>query len=880
MRNRFFENVAALNKKRLFTSSLAALLLLLILALSAAGLFSPLKPATAVDYPVTDEFFDLGYEIAPMEDNEFSLIVMGDTQYLSKDYPEFYTASTQWIVDNADDLNLEYVLHVGDVVDTNSIVQHDRAWDAMKILHDNDVRYSISMGNHDYQTRDYSNKVKTMFDDYYPVSNYSDWDSFGGTMNSDSIEYSYHFFNGGGKEYMIIALPYLPNEEGLEWANGICAQYPEKKVIVTTHAYIDTAPEYLHIGKRIWNSFVRKHANIQAVFCGHYGGPKDAIRRFEIGDHGNTVLEMEIDPQGHVYGGAGSIYIMRFRENGDIECNYYTPYFDKYFKSNAQEIYRIDTVMPTGHADTEVYTGKTDIGGINYNFEQYREGSVTWVNNTRETGGLKMMENGLAASAQDAGYMTFKISAGEGSMFKTFVIDAGAKLYDPDSTLDGSEGVYFYASTDGQNYNLIKAFFADHYNGYSALRYDASDRFAGCNEIFIKVLVKGKNMRFSEIRCQSTVYRHQDGDADTFSLHKEFNGIVNFDNSAWTAEAVEVYDVVAHTNVLGTGDSGTQYNKYYGGAEGHVIYKFEAAPGKKLNTLNFNATGKLGGKDMGWALRIYLSVDNKDYWLVKEEKVGGLTSFNYDLSEYAEGEQAVYLKLAMYGSDYAAVGLNEFTVSGTYSFDIDYVLNGGQNSALNPTSYLKGAGTITLADPTREGYKFGGWYLDEMFSGTAVTEIDKAAGGGKVLYAKWLGDTAVSLTYSLYGGTNSALNPVSIEKGGEVTLYAPVRLGYEFGGWYLNADFSGDAVTGITASGDMSLHAKWLKKFAVVFIGGAGSQNTVEYFAEGQTVSLAIPQRQGYEFLGWYSAADYSGAAVTEIAAGNSADVVLYAKWG
>ncbi len=49
-------------------------------------------------------------------------------------------------------------------------------------------------------------------------------------------------------------------------------------------------------------------------------------------------------------------------------------------------------------------------------------------------------------------------------------------------------------------------------------------------------------------------------------------------------------------------------------------------------------------------------------------------------------------------------------------------------------------------------------------------------------------------------------------------------------------------------------------------------------YAEGETVVLPTPYKEGESFLGWYKEADFSGEKVTEIS--GTGDVVLYAKFG
>ena len=57
-------------------------------------------------------------------------------------------------------------------------------------------------------------------------------------------------------------------------------------------------------------------------------------------------------------------------------------------------------------------------------------------------------------------------------------------------------------------------------------------------------------------------------------------------------------------------------------------------------------------------------------------------------------------------------------------YEISYELFGGKNSEDNPATFTVEDGYITLSDPTKEGYIFEGWYLDEEFSVYFYPEID------------------------------------------------------------------------------------------------------------------------------------------------------------
>ncbi|MGN0140604.1 MAG: leucine-rich repeat protein [Roseburia sp.] len=69
-------------------------------------------------------------------------------------------------------------------------------------------------------------------------------------------------------------------------------------------------------------------------------------------------------------------------------------------------------------------------------------------------------------------------------------------------------------------------------------------------------------------------------------------------------------------------------------------------------------------------------------------------------------------------------------------YDITYELNGGKNSSKNPATYTMKTKTIKLANPTRKGYTFKGWYSDSKFKNRVKT-IESGSTGNVKLYAKW-----------------------------------------------------------------------------------------------------------------------------------------------
>lgn len=75
-------------------------------------------------------------------------------------------------------------------------------------------------------------------------------------------------------------------------------------------------------------------------------------------------------------------------------------------------------------------------------------------------------------------------------------------------------------------------------------------------------------------------------------------------------------------------------------------------------------------------------------------------------------------------------------------YTITFNTDGGAFVETPISSYIYGT-TATLPVPTKNGYKFEGWYDNAEFTGTALTEISDGAIGDKVFYAKWRKESIV-----------------------------------------------------------------------------------------------------------------------------------------
>jgi uncharacterized repeat protein (TIGR02543 family) len=133
------------------------------------------------------------------------------------------------------------------------------------------------------------------------------------------------------------------------------------------------------------------------------------------------------------------------------------------------------------------------------------------------------------------------------------------------------------------------------------------------------------------------------------------------------------------------------------------------------------------------------------------------------------------------------------------------------------TSYTIESGEITLDEPTKTGYKFDGWYDNAEFTGAAVTKIASGQTGDKEFYAKWTAET-YTITYHPGDGATftTEKNSYTIESE-DITLDEPTMTGYDFGGWYDNAEFTGEAITKIAkgSTGNKEFFAKWTEASSI-----------------------------------------------------------------
>ena len=139
--------------------------------------------------------------------------------------------------------------------------------------------------------------------------------------------------------------------------------------------------------------------------------------------------------------------------------------------------------------------------------------------------------------------------------------------------------------------------------------------------------------------------------------------------------------------------------------------------------------------------------------------------------------------------------------------------NTDAGSTIAPISVEDGSNATQPADPTREGYNFGGWFKDVAYM-SAFDFTTETITADIILYAKWnTNSNAQSFTVTFNTGADaSQVSSQTIKEGGNVALpKAPTRDGYVFGGWFKEAtyqtffDFNTEVITS-----NITLYGKWV----------------------------------------------------------------------
>ncbi len=288
-------------------------------------------------------------EIRDKDEREYSytLAFIPDTQYMTELHPDKLGIMFDYLVENGKAKGIEYVIGLGDITNANGIKEWETAIEQTNRLNGY-LPYSLIAGNHDA----YPGSKKTdLFNQYYGQKSsyyYQHISANGGFMDESSVRNTYICFSVGNINYIIINLDFGATDDILAWAGEVLEAHSEHRAILVTHGYLfadgntldETNPsspssynEMLNSGEAIWQKLGAKHKNIDMIISGHVGFDH-IVCTPRIGDGGNTVYQMLIDPQAacNKLRGIGVIALMYFTEDGNhAKVEYYSTVFERYF---------------------------------------------------------------------------------------------------------------------------------------------------------------------------------------------------------------------------------------------------------------------------------------------------------------------------------------------------------------------------------------------------------------------------------------------------------------------------------------------------------------------------------------------------------------------
>lgn len=302
--------------------------------------------------------FEKYVTVMPLNDYDYTLIGMPDIQAMVNYQPANLTNMMNWIVDNVEAKKIAYVMQVGDLSDVGDREYlYERAAQNLSLL-DGIVPYTFIQGNHDYDDDCSRSRSSEYYNKYFPYSKYSQREDFGGAYEEGSMSNWYTLFEVSGVKYLVLNLEFGPRKSVIRWAGRVCEQYPDRRIIVTTHAYVTPSGsigdegrfsattygfskyEDVTTGRQLYEGLIKRYPNIFLTLNGHYCGD-DVIMRTDTGIHGNKITSLLIDAQVMEIndGGIGEdpMFLMYFNESEkSIDCVYYSAKYDKCFNIQNQ----------------------------------------------------------------------------------------------------------------------------------------------------------------------------------------------------------------------------------------------------------------------------------------------------------------------------------------------------------------------------------------------------------------------------------------------------------------------------------------------------------------------------------------------------------------
>jgi hypothetical protein len=293
----------------------------------------------------------------------FSVVVLPDTQYYSSNFPEIFEDQVRFIRERRDALRIAFMLHEGDIVDTDL----ERQWNnASRSLHQLDglVPYVLAPGNHDYAGLD---ARSTMINRFFPLGPIAAQPWFLAAFEADKVENTAQLLALGDRVWLVIALEFGPRDAALAWADDLLKTHADLPAIIVTHAYLyhdgtrydrvarpeqefspyayfsgaPPPPGTVNDGEDMWRKLVEGNDNVGFVICGHVFNRATGDAAASLTStraSGRRVHQVVANYQETANGGDGFLRVMQFiPDPGEVRVFTYSPTLNRFKSDQANQ---------------------------------------------------------------------------------------------------------------------------------------------------------------------------------------------------------------------------------------------------------------------------------------------------------------------------------------------------------------------------------------------------------------------------------------------------------------------------------------------------------------------------------------------------------------
>lgn len=271
---------------------------------------------------------------------DFSIAHLTDTQYISEGavddsfsaeqqavWADAYLDTVNYLAENADEHQLAYIAHTGDVIENwhakdpekaepsreISVNEYEFASQAQEIIDQAEIPNGVLPGNHDNRSG-VDTGAEAMFNDFFGPERYEALEKTQGwreanasyhPYTADDNSNHYDLFTAGGLDFIAVHLGFGVTAEEAAWASDVLDQYPDRNAIIMTHAHKKPSSSadgrgsaFSVDGDIIDDELLKQHDNVVLVLSGHEHGVSIDVRQ-DVGTEDNTVVEMLADYQNY-----------------------------------------------------------------------------------------------------------------------------------------------------------------------------------------------------------------------------------------------------------------------------------------------------------------------------------------------------------------------------------------------------------------------------------------------------------------------------------------------------------------------------------------------------------------------------------------------------